>query len=293
MQVRANGISLEVERFGPETAEPLLLIMGLGMQLLAWHEGLVQQLVGRGFQVIRFDNRDAGLSASLDHLGLPHIGLESMKYLMHLPAQSPYSLQDMAADGVGILNALGLGAAHVCGASMGGMIAQRMAIHFPQRVKSLTLMMTSSGSRALPLPSLKLSALLLNRPNPRRLDHVVEHYMQLLQMIGSPAYPADPVELRRTVEATVKRAYHPQGTQRQLMAVAADGDRSPALRRLDLPCHVIHGEADPLVQAVAGRDLAAKIRGASLDVIPGMGHDLPPALWPRFVQGIQAAADRG
>lgn len=291
MQIRANGIMLEVESFGPASGQPLLLIMGLGMQLLAWHEDFVQGLVAQGFRVIRFDNRDIGLSQSFDTAGLPHMGLESLKYLLHMAVHSPYTLSDMAADCAGLLDALDVPSAHVCGASMGGMIAQRLALRHPGRVKSLTLMMTSSGARHLPGPSLKLRSALMARPG-RDHDSVVAHYMRLFQLIGSPDYPMPAEALRQQVERSVRRSYRPQASMRQLMAVAADGDRSPLLAGIRAPTQIIHGLADPLLPAAAGQDLALKIGGARLDLIPGLGHDLPPALWPRFVGGILAAAGR-
>ena len=292
MQVRANGVTLEVESFGPATAEPLLLIMGLGMQLLAWHEDLVRTLVDQGFRVIRFDNRDIGLSQSFDHLGAAHVGLESLRYLLHMPVRAPYTLADMAADCVGLLDALGLHSAHVCGASMGGMIAQQLAARHPDRVKSLTLMMTSSGARALPGPSMKVRAALMTKPDASDHDRVVAHYMHFFKLIGSPAYPTPTEALRQQVERSVRRGYRPQATLRQLLAVAADGDRSSLLARIKAPTQIIHGAADPLVPSAAAQDLTLKIRGAHLDLIEGMGHDLPQALWPRFVGDIKGAAER-
>ncbi|MBT9458150.1 MAG: alpha/beta hydrolase [Burkholderiaceae bacterium] len=292
MQLRANGITLEVESFGPSTGEPLLLIMGLGMQLLAWHEDFVQDLVATGFRVIRFDNRDVGLSQSFDAEGLPHIGLESLKYLLHLTVKSPYSLPDMALDCVGLLDGLGIASAHICGASMGGMIAQQLAARHPDRVKSLTLMMTTSGARALPGPSMKVRGALMARPPANDHAAVVASYVRLYQLIGSPAYPNDPEVLRQRIDRIVRRSHRPQGTMRQLMAIAADGDRSALLAQIQAPTQIIHGQADPLVPVAAGHDLARKIAGSRLDLIDGMGHDLPPALWPRFIANIRTAAAR-
>jgi pimeloyl-ACP methyl ester carboxylesterase len=292
MQVRANAVTLEVESFGSAQAEPLLLIMGMGMQLLAWHEGLVQSLVAQGFRVIRFDNRDIGLSQRFDQLGVPHVGLESLKYLLHLTVHAPYTLADMASDCAGLLDALGIPAAHICGASMGGMVAQQLAIRHPQRVKSLSLMMTTSGARHLPGPSLKVRAALMSKPHGDKFERVVDHYMHLFELIGSPVYPTPASELRTQIEQSVRRSYRPQASMRQLMAVAADGDRSALLGRIKAPTQIIHGAADPLVPPAAAQDLALKINGARLDLIEGMGHDLPAALWPRFVSNIKAAAGR-
>ncbi|HUP06382.1 MAG TPA: alpha/beta fold hydrolase, partial [Caldimonas sp.] len=192
-----------------------------------------------------------------------------------------------------ILDALGIRAAHVCGASMGGMIAQHMAVDAPDRVKSVTLMMTSSGARRLPGPSMKVRAALMARPTePTNLETLVDHYVRLYRLIGSPGYPADDAWLRPRLRMSLQRAYRPAGTARQMVAIAADGDRSALLPAIDRPVQVIHGRGDPLVPLPAGLDLAAKIRGAALDVIDGMGHDLPQVLWPRFVAGIASAAAR-
>ncbi len=293
MQISVNGIALEVEDHGSPSGEPLLLIMGLGMQLVAWHEDFVASLVQRGFRVIRFDNRDIGLSQNFDHLGLPNVALDSIKYTLGFKVNSPYSLADMAADAVGVLDALGIRRAHVCGASMGGMIAQQMAIRHPERVKSLTLMMTTSGSRRLPQPSLKVRGALLSRPkDPNDTDSVIAHFVRIYKLIGSPGYPASDAYLTERLGLSVRRAYRPRGTVRQLVAIAADGDRSRLLGGIKLPTQVLHGQQDPLVPVAAGHDLAAKIPGAQLDLIEGMGHDLPTALWPRFAAGIGAAAGR-
>src|SRR2546423_5027001 len=186
MQVRANGIRLEVEDHGSPHGEPLVLIMGLGMQLVAWHEDFVQSLVARGFRVIRFDNRDAGLSHDFDHLGVPNVALEAMKHAMGLPVRSAYTLADMADDTAGLLDTLGIASAHVCGASMGGMVAQQLAVRHAPRVRSLTLMMTSSGARRLPGPSLRVRSALLSRPASPGFDSIVAHNVALYKLIGIP-----------------------------------------------------------------------------------------------------------
>ena len=293
MQIPSNGIHLEVEDHGSASGEPLLLIMGLGMQLVAWHEDFVQSLVARGFRVIRFDNRDIGLSKNFDDLGVPSLGWNSLKYMMRMKVDSGYTLADMANDAAGVLDALGIQSAHICGASMGGMIAQQMAVRLPTRVKSLTLMMTTSGARSLPGPTMKARAALMSRPaKSSDIDAVVAHYVGLYNAIGSPAYPPGNEWLTKRLNMSVRRSHRPQGTARQMMAIAADGDRSALLSRIKVPTHVLHGAADPLVPVQAGHDLARKITGAEIDVIPGMGHDLPMALWPRFVAGISTAASR-
>jgi pimeloyl-ACP methyl ester carboxylesterase len=293
VQICANGIGLEVEDHGSPSGEPLLLIMGLGMQLVAWHDDFVASLVKRGFRVIRFDNRDIGLSQRFDHLGVPNLPLEMLKYAAGLRVKSPYSLPDMAADVAGILDALGIQRAHVCGASMGGMIAQQLALRHAKRLKSLTLMMTSSGSRKLPQATFKVRGALISRPkDPKSIEGIVAHSVSLYKLLGSPAYPASDEYLHARLNLSVRRAYRPQGVARQLVAIAADGDRSRLLGGIKLPTQVLHGQQDPLVPVAAGHDLAAKIPGAQLDVIEGMGHDLPVALWPRFAAGISSAAGR-
>jgi pimeloyl-ACP methyl ester carboxylesterase len=192
----------------------------------------------------------------------------------------------MAADALGVLDALGIARAHICGASMGGMIAQHLAAQHPQRVRSLTLMMTTSGARHLPQPALRVRRALLSRPRGPDPAALAAHLAHVLQVIGSPAYPPDPVLLQQRLLATVRRSWHPQGTARQIVAVVADGDRSALLPRITAPTLVIHGAADPLVPAAAGRDLVARIAGARGDFVPGMGHDLPLQLLERFAEGV-------
>jgi len=292
VQVSARGIAIEVDDQGPPAAEPLLMVMGLGMQLTAWPDPLVQKLVARGFRVIRIDNRDVGLSQGFDGAGAPNLLWAALRHAMHLPVASPYLLSDMAGDALGVLDALKLQRTHVCGASMGGMIAQHLASGHPQRVKSLTLMMTSSGARRLPGPTLKVRSAMISRPPSQTVEGIVEHYVRLYALIGSPAYPSPPAYLRDRFTTSVKRSYRPAGTARQMVAIAADGDRSPVLGSIRMPTRIIHGRADPLVPIAAGHDLKAKISAAQIDVVDGMGHDLPAPLYPRFVDGIAAVAGR-
>ena len=293
MQISANGIALEVEDHGPPNGEPLVLIMGLGMQLVAWHPEFVAMLVARGFRVIRFDNRDIGLSQRFDDRGVPNLALDSIRFAVGLKIAAPYTVADMADDTAGLLDAMGIASAHICGASMGGMIAQQLAVRHPQRVKSLTLIMTSSGSRKLPGPTLKVRSALISRPaDASNVQSVIEHYVKLYRLIGSPDYPAPEAYLQERLGMWVRRSYRPAGTARQMVAIAADGNRSPLLAQIRQPTQIIHGKADPLVPVEAGHDLAAKIAGAEIDVIAGMGHDLPVELWPRFVSGIASAAAR-
>jgi pimeloyl-ACP methyl ester carboxylesterase len=292
MRLQANGIEIEVDDQGPPDGEPLLMVMGLGMQLTGWPEALVHRLVGRGFRVIRLDNRDAGLSSGFDHLGVPNLAWAALRYAFRLPVNAPYSIADMAADTAGVIDALGLQRVHVCGASMGGMISQHLAAQWPDRVKSLTLMMTTSGARGLPQPPANVRRALLSRPDGRDAEQVVRHLERVMRLIGSPDYPAPADDLRGRLRAMVGRAWRPAGTARQLAAVAADGDRSALLAKIGAPTHVLHGQADPLVPVAAADDLTAKIGGATLEKVAGMGHDLPAELHDRFADAIERTAAR-
>jgi pimeloyl-ACP methyl ester carboxylesterase len=253
---------------------------------------MVQRLIRHGFRVIRIDNRDAGLSQGFDAAGVPDLLWAAMRHAVHLPVASPYLLSDMAGDALGVLDALQLQRVHVCGASMGGMIAQHLASAYPQRVTSLTLMMTSSGARGLPRAQPHVQRALLSRPRGRSDEAVATHLQHVLELIGSPAYRGDPAAAYERVLASVRRAYRPAGTARQLLAIVADGDRSSMLSRIVAPSRVIHGEADPLVPVACGRDLARRIADAQADFIAGMGHDLPEALFDRFADGIRDNAAR-
>jgi pimeloyl-ACP methyl ester carboxylesterase len=293
MQIAANGLSIEVDDQGPlngsRRSPPILLIMGLGMQLTAWPDGLVSLLVARGFRVIRIDNRDAGLSQGFDASGTPNLAWATLRYMLRLPVHTTYTLAVMAQDSFGVLDALGIEAAHVCGASMGGMIAQHMAASRPERVSRLTLVMTSSGARALPQPRARERAALLDgrpRGGGRDVDAEVARLMRLFTLIGSPAFRPDPEAFRARLTASVQRAWRPGGVARQLVAVVADGDRTPLLSRIRAPTHIVHGADDPLVPVAAAHDLRAKIAGSTLEIIDGLGHDLPAPLWPRFAEAI-------
>lgn len=289
MQVTSNGITIEVEQDGPADGPPLLLIMGLGMQLTAWPDDFVTALAGAGFRVIRFDNRDIGLSTKFDAAGSPNLLRASWRYFFRLPVASAYKLDDMAADTLGVLDALGIAQCHVVGASMGGMIAQVIAAKHPERVRTLTLIMTTSGARNLPGPTMKARSVLLSRPaNPRDPASVLAHSEYILKVIGSPGFPTDPVLQRERLARNLKRSYHPQGMARQLLAVVASGDRKALLGNITAPTLVLHGRADPLVPVACGVDLAGRIKGAKLEVIDGMGHDLPPGLTARLTGSIAA-----
>jgi len=287
MQVKANHIDIEVEDTGADgsqAARPaVLLIMGLGMQLIEWPQALVQSLVDAGYRVIRFDNRDIGLSQHFDALGAPNVFWTAMKLRLGVPVRPPYSLRDMALDAVGVLDALGLQKAHVVGASMGGMIAQRVALAAPERVLSLTSIMSSSGARKLPPPRQDVLRMMLRRPLNPDHDVLVEHAVKLLQAIGSPGFPRPDAEIRDSVTEAMQRSFHPVGTLRQMVAVGADVTRALELANARTPTLVLHGRADPLVPYACGEDTARRIQGARLVGIDGMGHDLPPGVVERLL----------
>ena len=295
MQVQANGLRIEVDDQGSPASPggpPILLLMGLGMQLTAWPDPLVARLVAQGRRVLRIDNRDVGLSQGFDDAGVPNLLWATARYLLHLPVHAPYAVADMAADAIGVLDALGLPRVQVVGASLGGMIAQHLAARHPQRVARLTLMMTTSGARHLPQPSARVRMALLEGRSvaPGDTEALVDRLERVFALIGSPAYrpqsQAERQAVRERLRASVQRAYRPAGVARQLVAVVADGDRSQLLARITAPTHIVHGAADPLVPVAAAHDLQARIAGATLEVIEGMGHDLPPALWPRLADAI-------
>jgi pimeloyl-ACP methyl ester carboxylesterase len=290
--VSSNGIELEYEWLGDPAdsqAPVILLIMGLGMQLIAWPDEFCAALVARGFRVIRFDNRDVGLSGRITGGKRPNLVWAMLAAKLRLPVRSPYMLADMAADGIGLLDALGIARAHVVGASMGGMIAQVMAAKYPQRVASLISIMSTSGNPKLPRPRGDAVKTLLSKPSdPKNPAIVIEHLVKVFGVIGSPGYAADPVALRAQLSRAVKRAYYPAGVARQLLAVIASGDRRPLLRSIKAPTLVIHGAADPLIPLAAGQDTADNIPGARLISIKGMGHDLPQELLSPLVDAIAA-----
>jgi pimeloyl-ACP methyl ester carboxylesterase len=279
---QANGIEIAYETFGDPADPALLLIMGLSTQLLHWREDFCRMLAGRGFHVVRFDNRDVGLSTKMDEAQPPDV----VAALQGDTSSASYTLDDMADDTAGLLDALGIHAAHVVGASMGGMIAQTLAVRHPDRVRSLVSIMSTTGEPSVGQPRPEIvGPVLLARP-PSEREPYIEDVAQKWRLIGSPGYPADESELRALAGASYDRSYHPIGTGRQLLAVIASGDRTQMLRSLDVPTLVIHGADDPLIDASGGRATAAAVPGAELMIIEGMGHDLPRGLWPQLVGAI-------
>lgn len=286
-RAQANGIEIEYETFGDDSKPAILLIMGLGIQMLGWHEIFCQMLADRGYFVIRYDNRDVGLSSKIEGGPQPDV--------MHLLAgdfsSASYTLDDMAEDAAGLLDALGIDQAHVVGVSMGGMIGQTLAIRHPERVLSLVSIMSTTGDQAVGQPREDVLPVLVTPPPPDR-DGFVDHQVNVFRMIGSPDYPTPEDQIRDVIGRSYDRNYHPQGFLRQLTGVLASGDRTAALASVNVPTVVIHGEADPLIKPDGGEATARAIPGAQLEKIPGMGHDLPPQLWPRFVDLIVENAQR-
>lgn len=291
-QAAANGIKIEYERFGPEDAAPLLLIMGLGAQLTLWPVELCEALVARGFHVIRYDNRDVGLSTKFDAAGVPDLPAVLGAVMSGQDPRVAYHLGDMAADAVGLLDALGIETAHIVGASMGGMIAQLVAATYPDRTRSLTSIMSTTGNPLLPPATPAAIAALMSRPQGGDVDSLVEFGVNTARVIGSPAYPADEAALRARVRRDFERSFYPAGFARQMAAIYANGDRRGRLAKVSAPTLVIHGTADPLVPVEGGRDTAASILGAELIEIDGMGHDLPLPLVDRIADAIATVARR-
>src|SRR3954447_23747292 len=281
-----NGVELCYQEMGDPDGEPLVLIMGLATQMIAWDEEFCRMLPDRGFRVVRFDNRDIGRSTKVRSAGVPNV-LD----LLVGRGQPEYRLRDMAADTVGLMDHLGIEAAHVVGASMGGMIAQCTAIGHPERVRSLCSIMSTTGSRRVGHPSYKTFGLLLGKP-PREREAAIERVIKTFRTIGSPGYPFEEDRIREIAGRSFDRGHSEAGIARQLHAISASGDRTPALRKLNLPALVIHGKNDLLVNPSGGRATAKAIPGARLKMIDGMGHDLPRPLWPEFVEEIAANAAR-
>ena len=279
----ANGIDIAYETFGAPGSPPLLLVMGLGTQLLGWPTEFCQDLADSGFFVIRFDNRDIGLSTHLSELDAPD------PFAVALRRRRPaYLIADMATDTVALIEALGLGPVHLVGASMGGFIAQTVAIERPDLVTTLTLFMTSTGSRRVGGTTLRVLARIVRGTPGTTRDTAIASSLDIYRLIGSPAYRPTDAEARAMAADSYDRAYDPLGSQRQLGAVIAQPDRTAALRRLRRPTLVIHGLHDPLVRVSGGLAIARAVPGSLFVGIHGMGHDLPRELWPHFIREIAA-----
>ncbi len=285
-RVKANGIEIEYETFGAKRDPALLLIMGLGAQLTLWPDSLCQSLASRGFFVVRYDNRDVGLSTDFGAAGIPNLMEAFGKLMKGEKLDAPYLLSDMAADATGLLDALDIDRAHMVGASMGGMIAQILAATSAQRTQSMVSIMSTSGRPGLPMGKPEAVAMLSAQPPGTAREQLIAHAMKLRSVIGSPGFPADPTELRILVERNIDRRWYPQGAARQYLAVMASGPRVDLLRTVRVPTLVLHGEDDPLLPVECGRDVASLVPGAKIETWPGWGHDLPAQMVPRLVESI-------
>ena len=284
---KVGDVELCYEPFGDPDRPTVLLVMGLGTQMIAWHADFCGELADRGFYVIRYDNRDVGRSTHLSDRPTPKVR-ELMTRRIRRPA---YLLKDMAADGIGLLEELGIESAHVVGASMGGMIAQTMAAEHPDRVRSLVSIMSSTGSRWSGQPAPRILPVFLQKPTSGK-EAYVERIVKLFALVGSPGFERDDDELRELASTSWDRGVDPAGLNRQLGAIIASGHRGQDLKRIRVPTLVIHGKSDRLIRPSGGRATARAIPGARLDLIDGMGHDLPRGVWPRIVDGIEQNAAR-
>jgi pimeloyl-ACP methyl ester carboxylesterase len=283
----ANGIELAYQEMGDADGEPLILVMGLATQMIAWDELFCSMLADRGFRVVRFDNRDIGRSTKFDSAGVP----SRLDMFSGRRATAPYFLGDMARDTIGLMDHLDFESAHVAGASMGGMIAQTMAIEFPNRVRSMVSIMSTTGSRWVGTPSYKTFGVLLGTP-PKDREAIVERGIRTFKVIGSPDFPFEEERIRDIAGRSFDRGYSPAGVLRQLHAITASGDRTAALHSVHVPTTVVHGSRDVLVKPSGGRATARAIPGARLRMIEGMGHDLPHAVYPEIVEAIASNAAR-
>jgi pimeloyl-ACP methyl ester carboxylesterase len=286
-RAQIGDIELCYETFGDPANPPLLLIMGLNSQMVVWDDEFCEQVADRGFWVTRFDNRDCGRSTVMRDAAMP----TRWQLLLRSPKGASYALDDMADDATGLLDHLEIAAAHVVGASMGGMIAQLLAIRHPDRVRSLVSIMSTSGNRRVGQPAPRIFPLLL-RPTPRDREGYIRSFQSVYRAIGSRRYPPDPERTRKLAELCFERGLSAAGAARQMAAIVTAKDRTPKLKQLDVPTTVIHGDADPLIRSSGGRATAKAIPGARLVMVPGMGHDLPPELWDQIIGEIEQTAAR-
>jgi len=285
--IKANSIKIEYETIGNPSSPPLLLIMGLGGQLIHWDDDFCRQLAGKGLFVIRYDNRDTGLSTKFEAAGLPDFSQATSALMQGQSIAAPYSLNDMADDAAGLLEALNIGKAHICGCSMGGMIAQSFAIRHPHRISSLISIYSTTGNPDLPPPQpAGLEALMT--PPPIERQAYIEYNVKTMQALAGSGFAFDEQFIRSISARSYDRAFYPQGVGRQMLAVMAQGNRKPALASVAVPALVIHGTADPLLAPAHGQDTADAIPGAQLMLIEGMGHDLPSVKgpWPGIIDAI-------
>jgi pimeloyl-ACP methyl ester carboxylesterase len=291
-RANANNISIEYETFGNPSSPPILLIIGLGGQLIYWDEEFCRHLAEAGRYVIRFDNRDAGLSTKFQDAGVPEITDVIGKLMSGRKVTPPYTIEDMADDAVGLLDALKIEKAHICGMSMGGMIAQSIAIRYPGRVLSLISIYSTTGNPHLPQPKPEVMELLFSTP-PQEREPFIQYELDIFRKITGPRFEFDEEWARKLVARAYDRSFCPQGTARQLLAILTQSNRKAALEGLRVPTLIIHGDADPLVPLEAGKDAAEAVPGAELKIMEGMGHDLPHGeAWTLIAKDIIAHTEK-
>ena len=288
-KAKANNIEIEYDTFGDPSASPLLLVMGLGGQMIRWDEEFIQLLVDRGFYVIRFDNRDVGLSTKFEEAGEPNLIQAFTTVQKGEPVESPYSLEDMADDAVGLLDALNIEKAHICGVSMGGMIVQVITIRHPSRVISLTSIMSTTGDPDLPQPSQE-ALLTIFKPSPPERDAYIENSVKSWKILNGSSFPYNEEKTRKLAGRVFDRSFYPVGQDRQMIAILANGNRKSKLSSVNVPTLIIHGTDDPLVLIDGGKDTHDAIQGSELLIIDGMGHTLHPETWTQVTDAIKANA---
>ena len=283
-KVKINGIEITYDTFGDPTAPPMLLIMGLSSQMIYWDEAFCKEIAAQGYWVIRFDNRDVGLSTKLDDAGIPDLMDLVMKVQQGESVEAPYKILDMANDALGLLDVLKIEAAHIVGASMGGMIAQILAIHYPERVRTLTSIMSTTSDPELPQPGPEAISILITPPPSDRAEYI-EQSVETWRFLNGKL-PFDEDFVRERSGRAFDRSYYPPGAGRQLAAILASGSRKDALKNVRIPTLVIHGDADPLVPVEGGKQTAEVIPGAKLIIIEDMGHSIPSVVAPRIIEAI-------
>ena len=286
---KVNGVELAYDTFGDPSGAPLLLVMGLGAQMIRWHEDFCRPLAALGYWVVRFDNRDVGHSTKFGEAGVPNILALMQSAQSGGVVVAPYTLSDMAGDAVGLLDVLEVEKAHVVGASLGGMIVQTLAIEYPERVRTLTSIMSTTGDASVSTPKPEALAVLMSVP-PSDRAACIEEAVKTQRILRGPKYPLDEAFVRQEAARAFDRCYYPDGIMRQLVAVLASGSRKEQLKSVTVPTLVIHGDADPLVPVEGGKDTAASIPGAKLLIIEGMGHDIPVEVAPQIIQAISEHA---
>jgi len=290
-KAKANNIEIEYDTFGDPSAKPLLLVMGLGSQMISWDEEFCKMFVDKGFYVIRFDNRDIGLSTKFEEAGEPDILKEFMALQRGKTISPPYTVEDMANDAVGLLDVLNIEKAHICGASMGGMIVQLIALNHPDRVLSLTSIMSTTGNPDLPQARPEAMQVLL-RPAPTEREAYIKHYVKNWRVLYGSGFPYPEDIYHERAAAAYDRSFYPQGMKRQMLAILGAENRAPKLKTIKVPTLVIHGGDDPLVPVDGGKETAKCIPGAELVIIEGMGHSLPAPIWSQVVEAIAKNANK-